>query len=349
MTRQIITIEEVARHCGVSRATVSRVLNKEPRVKPSTIARVEKAIQELGYNPNSHARALSGGATKTVAVLLPGTWRDYYNPLLKGMDEVSGRRGYYLLIRSYNYLSEAQRILQEKRVDGFIIRNMDQPEEHKKLFRKLEQQGIPFILIGNPLPQYPSIHIDNVGGARAMAHHFCHHGFKQIVFLAGPETNIDSNDRYYGFRLGLAECGFDPDRVRFVRGDYSIESGAAVMPEIIVSGMPEAIFAANDRMALGILQYCRTQGIRIPEDLSLAGFDDTFFSQYIHPSLTTVRQPILEMGSLAMEKLIQLIEGHPLASPHVILPAPLIVRESCGCKPDSARQRVDLLQEERLE
>ncbi|MCX7786797.1 MAG: LacI family transcriptional regulator [Spirochaetes bacterium] len=330
MTRQI-TIEEVARHCGVSRATVSRVLNKEPRVRPSTIAKVEKAIQELGYNPNSHARALSGGGTKTITVLLPGTWRDYYNPLLKGMDEVSARRGYYLLIRSYNYLSEAHRIIQEKRADGFIIRNMDQPEEHRKLFRKLEQEGIPFILIGNPFPQYPSIHIDNVGGARAMAHHFFHHGFKQIVFLAGPETNIDSNDRYYGFRLGLAECGFDPDRVRLFRGDYSIESGSSIMSEIVSSCKPEAIFAANDRMALGILQYCRTKGIRIPNDLALTGFDDTFFSQYIHPSLTTVRQPILEMGSLAMEKLIQLIEGHPLASPHVILPAPLIIRESCGC------------------
>ncbi|GAB4364652.1 MAG: hypothetical protein Kow009_01420 [Spirochaetales bacterium] len=153
------------------------------------------------------------------------------------------------------------------------------------------------------------------------------------MFLAGPETNIDSNDRYYGFRLGLSECGLDPDRVRFIRGDYSIESGAASMAEILSDGIPDAIFAANDRMALGILQYCRTHGIRIPEDIALAGFDDTFFSSYISPSLTTVRQPILEMGALAMEKLIQLMEGHPLASPHVILPAPLVIRESCGCKP----------------
>ena len=326
-----VTIEDVARHCGVSRATVSRVLNKEPRVKPSTIARVEQAIEELGYNPNSHARALSGGSTKTLAVLLPGTWRDYYNPLLKGMDEVSARHGYYLLIRSYNYLPEAQRILQEGRVDGFVIRNMDQPEEHKRLFRQLERKEIPFILIGNPFPEYPAIHIDNVGGARAMAHHFHTHGFTDIVFLAGPEENIDSNDRYYGFRLGLSECGMDPDRVRFYRGDYSIESGFAAIPSILAEGKPHALFAANDRMALGVLQYCRKQGIRVPENLAVAGFDDTFFSKYISPSLTTVRQPILEMGSLAMEKLIQLIEGHPLASPHVILPAPLIVRESCGC------------------
>ncbi|MFQ3620099.1 MAG: LacI family DNA-binding transcriptional regulator [Spirochaetales bacterium] len=332
MSRQV-TIEEVAKHCGVSRATVSRVLNKEPRVKPATIAKVERAMQELGYNPNSHARALSGGSTKTLAVLLPGTWRDYYGPLLKGMDEVSARRGYYLLLRSYHYLSEADKIIQEQRVDGFIIRNMDQPEEHKRLFRRLDRAGLPFILIGNPFPEYPSIHIDNVGGARAVARHFVIHHFQSIVFLAGPETNIDSNDRYYGFCLGLAEAGMDPQKVRFYRGDYSIESGFSVMAKIHSDGLPEAIFSANDRMALGILQYCRKQGIRIPQDMALTGFDDTFFAQYIHPSLTTVRQPIQEMGSLAMEKLIQLVEGHPLASLHVILPTLLLIRESCGCLP----------------
>lgn len=335
MTRQI-TIEDVARHCGVSRATVSRVLNKEPRVKPSTIAKVEKAIQELGYNPNSHARALSGGATKTLAVLLPGTWRDYYNPLLKGMDEVTARRGYYLMIRSFNYLSEASRILQERRVDGFVIRNMDQPEEHARLFKQLEKREIPFILIGNPLQEYPSIHIDNTGGARQLAHHLYEHGFRKIVFIAGPETNIDSNDRWYGFRLGFSERGGDPHQIRFYRGDYSTESGFACMEQIVADGMPEAVFAANDRMALGVLLFCRKHGIRVPEDLAVTGFDDTFFAEYISPALTTVRQPILEMGSLAMEKLIQMVEGHPLASTHVILPVSLIIRESCGCKPTSS-------------
>lgn len=330
MTRQI-TIEEVAKHCGVSRATVSRVLNKEPRVKPSTIAKVERAIQELGYNPNSHARALSGGNTKTLVVLLPGTWRDYYNSLLKGMDEATARRGYYLMIRSYNYLPEAYRILEEKRVDGFVIRNMDQPEEHARLFKQLTRKEIPFILIGNPLQEYPSIHIDNTGGGRRMAHHLYDHRFRKIVFLAGPETNVDSNDRWYGFRLGFAEKGGDPDQIQFYRGDYSTESGFACMEHMASQGIPEAVFAANDRMALGVFLFCRKHGIRIPEDLAVTGFDDTFFAEYISPTLTTVRQPIVEMGSLAIEKLVLLVEGHPLASPHVILPAPLIVRESCGC------------------
>jgi DNA-binding LacI/PurR family transcriptional regulator len=327
-----VTIEDVANHCGVSRATVSRVLNDEARVKPSTITKVRNAVITLGYTPNSNARALSGGKTKTVGILLPGTWRDYYNPLLKGMDEVSSQKGYFLLLRSRNYLDEAERIIGEGRADGLIIRNMNEPERHDRLFRRLAKQDIPFVLIGNPLPEYPSIKIDNVGGARKVAHHFAEHRFKKVLFISGPKENVDSNDRYYGFKLGLAERGRDPESVVSAEGDYSMESGYTVLEVLFPSLRPDAVFAANDRMALGALLYFRKHSVRVPEDAAVIGFDDTFFSEYLTPSLTTVRQPIYEMGMMAMETMVRLLQGFPVTDTHIILPTRFILRESCGCK-----------------
>ena len=242
-----VTIEDVANRCGVSRATVSRVINRGERVKPSTIRKVNEAIQELGYKPNANAVALSGGKTKTVGVLLPGTWRDYYNPLLNGMDQVAARKGYYLLLRSKNYLADAARIADEGRADGFIIRNMSDPAGHEKLFAALTKKGIPFILIGNALAEYPSIKIDNIGGARRIAHHFADHEFRKILFIAGPESNIDSSDRFYGFKLGLSEKGIDPAGLLVTTGDYSTGSGYAALEREFHRTRPDAVFAANDR------------------------------------------------------------------------------------------------------
>jgi DNA-binding LacI/PurR family transcriptional regulator len=328
-----VTVEDVARECGLSRATVSRVINGAARVKTVTAERVQRAIAKLGYHPNAHARALSGGPSGTLAVLLRGTvWRPYYSTLLEGIEEVASREGLHVLLRTRDYLAAAPRLVEEGRVDGFIIRNMDEPEAHRRLAARLEGMGVPFVLIGNPLGDWQSITIDNVGGARAMAHHFAEHGFRRILFIAGPQHHIDSTDRLYGFRIGLSEKGHNPDSLDVTHGDFSTPSGFEAMRSCFSRGRYDAVFAANDRMALGTILYLRQAGLRVPEDVAVAGFDDVFFTEYVSPPITTVRQPFRELGVTAMETLARLMRGAPAQSRHVILPAALVVRASCGCR-----------------
>jgi LacI family transcriptional regulator len=325
------TIEDVARACGLSRATVSRVINNEANVKPHTVEKVKKAILELGYHPNIHAQALSGGGMRTVGVMLPKTWRSYYSSLLSSIEVVAAQEGYYALVMTRDYLDSTERIFDDGRVDGFIFRNMDRVEEHEKLFSRLRKKNIPFVLIGNPLRDYPAITIDNVGGGRAVANHFASHGYRNVAFLSGPRDNIDSNDRYFGFRIGFEERGMDPEGILRVQGDYSTSSGFNAMQDLLPRCKPDAVFAANDRMALGAILCLQKRGLRVPEDIAVAGFDDSYFAKYVTPTLTTVRQPFREMGTAAMKELCSMMSGRIVNPGKIILPTEFIARASCGC------------------
>lgn len=339
-----VTIEDVARLCGLSRATVSRVINGESNVKPATVEKVKQAISELGYHPNIHAQALSRGGVRTIGILLPKTWRSYYSLLLSGIEEVAAKEGYYALVMTRDYLNNSERIFDEGRVDGFIFRNMDHVKEHEKLLARLQKKNIPFVLIGNPLRDYPAITIDNVGGGRAIAQHFAEHGFKKVIFLSGPKDNIDSNDRYFGFRIGFEERNMDPGGILPLQGDYSTKSGFKAVSEVVLQYKPDAIFAANDRMALGAILCLHKNGLRVPEDIAVVGFDDSYFAKYVTPALTTVRQPFREMGKAAMKELCSMLGGSQTKSGKIILPVKFVVRASCGCaySQDESLDNLDL-------
>jgi LacI family transcriptional regulator len=325
------TIEDVARACGLSRATVSRVINGEARVKPGTADKVKKAIADLDYHPNLHARALSGGGGNTVGIMLPGIWRSYHSVLLEGIEEVASQEGYDILVRTKNYLEHAERLFDEGRVEGFLFRNIDRPEEHMRLFSRLARRGVPFALIGDALGDFPAIVLDNVGGGRMMALHFAEHGFRRVAFLSGPPDHADSIDRYLGFRMGFEEGGKSPEGIVRIDGDYSTRSGYDSMARAWAEPRPDAVFAANDRMALGALLFCQEKGLRVPEDVAIAGFDDSFFSEYLSPPLTTVRPPVRVMGTTAMRTLISLLREPAAKVGRIILPTTLVLRASCGC------------------
>lgn len=332
-TDKHITIDNVAALCGFSKATVSRVLNREGSVKPATAEKIEKAIQELGYTPSSIASALSGGRSRSVAVLLPDVITEYYASLLTGIDSVAEDRNYTILIKTRNTRKALNDLVNSDRVDAFIIRNTGlQPFDHDFLVA-LKRRNIPFVFIGKPPLEddYPAILIDNIGGARQMAHHFVEHGFRKILFIAGPADNLDSNDRVYGFKLGLSEKGANPETFDIVHGDYSKASGYEAAKAALGSRRYEAIFCANDLMALGAILCCREMGIKIPEDIAITGFDDTFFSEFLLPPLTTVRQPAREIGAAAMETIMQLLERSVPREHRIILPTRLQIRQSCGC------------------
>jgi len=328
------TIDHVAARCGYSRATVSRVLNHDASVRPATAEKVEQAIRELGYTPNVMAMGLSGGRSRTIAVLLPDVRQEYYSGLLAGADLAAEELGYNILIKTKSNWKSLIGLVDGGRVDAFIIRkNTDSQVLDGDFLAKLEHRGVPCLFIGKPPDEerYPSVLIDNIGGARLMARHYIEHGFKRILFVSGHEANLDSNDRAFGFKLGLGEMGYEPEKLFVARGDFSRLSGYAAARAVIERERIDAVFAANDQMALGVICYCRERGIGVPEDVAVTGFDDAFFAEYLQPSLTTVQQPLYDIGAVSVRNVVQLLEGSGAREHQVILPTRLQIRRSCGC------------------
>ncbi len=328
------TIEDVARSTGFSRATVSRVINNDGNVKPATATSVRSAIGKLGYIPNAAASALSGGKMRAVAVLLPDISSPYYSDLLEGADRVAQDKGYHVILKTRQSARSVASLVESAMADGYIIRHSRDPEHDRALLGRLRRNGVPFIFIGTPEEKDArAIMVDNVGGAREMAHHFVDHSFKRILFIAGAPNNLDSNDRAYGFKLGLSEKGYDLASLSSAQGDFSRDCAYRIAEERLAHANVDAVFAANDHMALGVLHYLNERGIRVPQDIALAGFDDTFFAEYLGPPLTTVRQPMHEIGAVAMENMVMAIEGATISASRIILPTRLVIRQSCGCPP----------------
>ena len=326
-----VTMIDVAKYCGCSRATISRVLNNDKSVRPETYKMVYEAMEKLDYHPNFMARALSGGKTNTVAVVVPDEWKNqpYYINLIDAIEDVADSKGYHLILKRRKYIDSVYDLVSQKMVSGVIIRNMEDFEKEKNLFAKMERVGIPFVLIGQPYKNYSFIKVDNVGGGRNLAAYFSDQGFKKIMIITGPKNHIDTIDRTAGFRMGLNEKGFNLDNVIIREGNFSKESGYNIAKEYLVSDKVDAVFALNDRMALGVILYCREAGINIPEKLCIAGYDNNFFAEFLNPSLTTLKVPMCEIGTLAMESLSQMIENSKRPIVKIILPPELIIRESC--------------------
>jgi len=339
-----VTIDVVARKSGFSRATVSRVINRDPSVKPSTAEKIQRVIDALGYTPHIMASALSGGKTKTLGILLPELANEYYTLLLAGADATAEEHGYSLLIKTRNAGKNLLEFIEGKRVDAFILRYAGPSSFDEHLLKYLEKREIPFILIGTPpfLNNYPAVMIDNTGGARSMAYHYAAHGFKRILFIEGPDYSSDARDRVYGFKIGLSEKGIDLADLILVKGDFSEESGYRAAKTFLEKGKIDAVFATNDSMALGVIQYCQEQGIRVPEDIAVTGFDDTFFAAHLQPPLTTIQQPMYEIGVVAVLNLLRIMERGKGTESRIILPTKLIVRRSCGCtKEPNSRMEIN--------
>ncbi len=329
------TLEEVARHAGVSTATASRALNGSTSVRQETSARVLESARALNYQPNIAARMLSGGPSDSVCLVVPSLSRQalsrfYYASLIAGAEETANRHGLHLMIKNKQDASGFFSLLDQQRVGGVLLRVGHNHSLEQRFIRRMKKTGTPFVLIGS-LPDSKSdttIYIDIIGGARALAHHFAAQGFKRILFISGPKRNADSNDRYYGFRLGLTERGYDERQLVFAQGDYTPESGLLAAREHIRQDRIDAVFAATDHAALGVLTYCASRGISVPGDIAVAGFDDQDYAAYTWPSLTTVRQPVFELGQHAVEQLLKTMETTKRSKDSMILSPKLVVRES---------------------
>lgn len=325
-----VTIRDVAATAGVSVATVSRVFNRNGPVRDTTFQRVRDVARNLHYFPHAGARSLSTRKTNTIGVVLPELYGEFFSEVIRGIDVTARQSGYHLLVSgSHSERDEMCAVMQavRGRVDGLIVMSPDL--EPSALLSELPA-GFPVVVLNSGGTGYPSITIDNSGGARAVVRHLLSLGHRHLAFICGPPHNVDAEQRRRGYRDAARAAGIGAERSIELPGNFTEESGYAAATRIAtLTPRPAAVFAANDAMAIGALSAFRKAKLRVPDDIALAGFDDIPISRYLSPPLTTVKVPIADLGRRGFQLLF---DPSIQTKPHrtARLPTSLIVRESCG-------------------
>lgn len=336
------TIRQVAKKAGVSVATVSRVLNGSDQVLALTRQRVLEAMEALEYLPNETARILSTGKTNVIGVLLPDLHGEFYAKVSQGIEHTARTEGYHLLVSSsHSNEDEAGTMIRTMlgRVDGLIIM---WPRQEAASLTALIPKGLPIVLLNAAADgSVPTVRFDNQTGAVAMVRHLASHGHRRIAFLKGPAGNFDAVERLAGYREALRAMDLPVDPALELEGNFLRESGYRAVEQLLaLDSRPTALFAANDSMAIGALLGLRERGVRVPDDLALAGFDNIPPAQYMIPQLSTVQAPMHLLGERAMHALLDLLCGAGTV-PSTTLPTELMLRESCGCSPVPAHLSLD--------
>lgn len=328
------TIRDVARAAGVSIATVSRVYNNQALVNAETADRILKAATELDYWPNPTAQSLTTRRTRTFGVLLPDLFGEFYSEVIRGIDLAARRSGYQILLSSSH--SNVEDVVMASRamlgrIDGVI---MMAPDETSIDTVAKVRRRVPVVLL-NPrvdVSHCQSLAVENFQGARAAAAHLVGLGHRNIAMVAGPEGNVDAEERQRGFRQALVEAGLDPGAALVVAGDFRETAGFAAGQVILAHRpRPTAVFAANDSMAIGLMAALRLAGCRVPADLAVVGFDNVTIAGYLNPTLTTVHVDACGLGGRAVELMLSALEAGSQETPQrEVMRAVLKIRQSCG-------------------
>jgi LacI family transcriptional regulator len=335
-SRPGVTIADVAERAGVSTATVSRVINQTARVAPETEAQVRAAIARLNYRPRTAAQVLAGRRTDTLGLLLPEIGDDFFCLMLRGIEAAARENGFGLLIHSTEATSSPSATMSyplgEHNTDGLLVFTDHLPGAE---LERLHQMRFPVVLLHHSPPEgldVPCVTVENQSGARQVIEHLIQvHGCRRIAFLTGPEGNEDSYWRELGYRKALAAHGIACDPILLGMGGFDDEVAQETVKRWLKEGLEfDAIFAGDDAAAIGALTALDEAGKRVPQDVALVGFDDTYLSRYLSPPLTTVRAPIEQVGQEAVWQLVRLIRTGR-ADSLVLLPTELVIRRSCGC------------------
>lgn len=344
------TIRDVANRAGVSTMTVSRVINNSGYISQETRRRVEAAIAEIGYVPNTLARGLRFKQTKTLALVIADITNSFFTTLSRGVEDTASEQGFNVIFcntdESERKQADQLTTLVQKRVDGVLLvpaRSLAEPVAF------LRDQGIPVVVVDRRVPdcQADSVRCDSVAGARELTRLLLDLGHRQIAALNGPEGVSTALDRVAGCKQALAEAGLDPALLLACHDEYTQAGGYRMAQRALnYSPRPTAFFAGNNFIAFGAYRAIREAGLRIPEDVALVAFDDLPPSFTVDPFLTVVAQPAYEMGRRATQILLdRLLAGDALPFQEVILPFQIIVRRSSGGP--LARQTPSLISGER--
>jgi len=328
-----VSIKDVAREAGVSHATVSRALRGSPLISPPTTARVKAMANKMGYSVNAVARSLVTGKTHTIGVVVTSIADPFVGGVTAGIEAFANERGYSTILATCHADPETEKrmvdSLRERGVDGILVTSSRVGAEYSSMATEMR---VPIVLLNNQRPGgYPdSVAIDNVGSAQRAVEHLLELGHRRIAYVGHSLGYASECDRRQGYQLALNGAGLEIQPAYILQADSTPESGAKAAATLAaLTPRPTAIFCYNDITALGVLAYSREQDLRVPQDWSVIGFDDLFLSQHLYPPLTTIRQPMDEMGREAAKLLLGLIAGEEIAA-DVRMPGELIVRQSTG-------------------
>src|SRR5205823_3683861 len=335
------TIAEIAAQAGVSIPTVSRVLNGRPDVAPATRARIEQILKESGYIRSSAAKVLRKGNSGIIDLLVPGLENPYATEIVRGVEDALERTGLRLALSFTRDKSQGERQwldnMADRATDGAIL---VLARGQSSRLDELRRRGIPFVVVDHRVelgPDVPSVGTTNWTGGRVAVEYLLSLGHRRIAMIAGPDSIRCSLDRVAGYRAALEAAGIpiDPELIR--PGDFRLQSGYIQTSALLALPQPPtAIFTGNDLQAMGVYKALYLRNIHVPERMSVIGFDDIPLTTIVSPSLTSVRQPLFDMGRVATSMLIRLIAGERLDSCRVELPTTLITRESCASQPSPA-------------
>lgn len=321
------TMKEVAAAARVSVATVSRVLNNNGYVNEDTRKRVLTAISDLNYIPNEVARSLYKKQSKTIALIVPDIKNPFFPEVTRAVEDLMSSHEYTLILCNSDEQVEKEimylDVMKQKYVDGIIIVTSTLTPMH------IEKRDIPIVALDRPISSdIPSVTVNNFEGAKQAVNYLKSIGCKKIAHIRGPHTIVNADQRYRGY---IEEVGDEPwfcdDLV--VDGDYQVLKTTETVRELLISNPDiDGIFAGNDYMAIGVLKAAEQLGIRIPGDLALIGFDGIQLCQLTSPEITTMAQPIYELGYTAAELLLEMIEGKPLSKLHYQFPVTLMIGQS---------------------
>jgi LacI family transcriptional regulator len=329
-----MTIREIADLAGVSIATVSRVLNGREDVSDETREAVRRVIRENGYTANRNARGLSAGRTGLVGVLVPLVYPVYFSAILAGASEALYEQEMRVVLSPTQHQHEREvslldRLMHGGATDGALI---VLPEESSEELERALDAGYPFVVVDPLMPldeRIPSVSAAHMSGADQAMRHLLSLGHRRIGAITGPPGWVATEDRRRGYRAALASAGIPLDPALEVEADFEITEGEEAAGSLLdMHNPPTAVFAFNDNIAIGTMRAARSRGLRIPEDISIVGFDDVEHATIVTPRLTTVRQPLAEMGRTAVSLLIRLLEHQSFETLNVQLATRLVVRES---------------------
>ena len=336
-----VSIKDIAQVAEVTPGTVSRALRDSPRVNPKTKRRIQQIADQMGYSPDAQARSLVEGRTRTIGVVVTTMTDPFIGGIVQAIETSAHDHGYSLILASSNDSSEreiaAAETLHSKRVDGVIVSSSRVGVLHQS---RLERLGVPVVLI-NSLVQNQgrytfSIGVDNRHGGFLATEHLLQLGHRRIAYVAAPDDRSDSLERLAGYHEALARAGIDPDPALLVRGTGRARGGEQSLPVLqALPDPPTAVFCYNDMTAIGLIHAAHAAGLSLPQDLAIVGFDDIVFAPYVHPALTTVAQPVAELGKGAMEMVLSLLPDSNAdldASTDRTLSGSLVVRASSGAK-----------------
>jgi len=333
------TISDVAVHAGVSVMTVSRYFNDPAKLAAATFERVKTAVDELGYVPNATARSLTRGRSDTVALVVADMRHPFFLAIARGVEDVAQAAKYVLFLgNSHETLARERQYLEtviSRRVDGVILAPTHGKRHNLEVLR---QRGVPTVLIDRRLPDYDLdvVRGDTFTGGRILTEHLVAEGYRDIAFVGGTPGVSSLVDRLGGYEQAMAQAGLTP---RSMLGRYDQASGEKIVGAMVAAArrgeasLPDALIAANNMVALGVLLALRKHAIRVPDDLAVAGFDDFDVASQLDPFLTVVRQPAYEMGREAMQLLLNRFEQGDRPTAERVLPVELVVRRSTRRSP----------------